>query len=109
MILVPGELKRYSAAERMIVFSAKEALYKVLFPEVGRLFGFEAARVQLARTGGEFTLVLAEELTSNLPAGLVLEGSYIVVNEFVLTWIWFNGTKGRCDSGPAARSTASPR
>lgn len=55
-------------------FSAKESLFKALFPRVGRRFGFAAARV----TGYEpgpcvLRLTLAEALGPDLPAGRSFE------------------------------------
>lgn len=50
------------------VFSAKEALYKALFPTVGRFFGFESARV--VETGGVVRLELTEDLHPLHTAGM---------------------------------------
>lgn len=49
------------------VFSAKEALYKALFPTVQRFFGFEAARVR--SSGGSVELELTEDLHPMHTAG----------------------------------------
>lgn len=56
------------AAGLAAVFSAKESLYKALFPQVRRLFGFEAMR--LARTGAQrLEFVCAEDLAAQVRRG----------------------------------------
>jgi enterobactin synthetase component D len=49
-------------------FSAKEALYKCLYPLAGQLMGFDAARV-VAADGDALTLELARAWAPALPAG----------------------------------------
>ena len=54
-----------------LVFSAKETVFKALYPTVGAVFGFDAVRIRLS--GGGFS---AETLVAlgPLPAGLRLSG-----------------------------------
>lgn len=67
-------------------FSAKETLFKALFPEVGRIFGFEAARIQTAtRTG--VTLELTEDLAPNLTKGTRLGIQWRDTETGVETWL----------------------
>lgn len=51
-----------------LVFSAKESLFKALYPRVGRYFDFLDAR-WLAMTEQTLTLELRSELTPDLPVG----------------------------------------
>ncbi|GAA5786010.1 4'-phosphopantetheinyl transferase family protein [Chitiniphilus shinanonensis] len=54
-----------------LVFSLKEALFKALYPQVGRYFGFEDAEV-VAFDDGLAQLRLCATLAPTLPAGLAL-------------------------------------
>jgi enterobactin synthetase component D len=53
-------------------FSAKETLFKALFGQVGRHFGFDAARVAAAGQT-RLRLALTRDLTPRLPAGAVFD------------------------------------
>ena len=53
-----------------LVFSAKESIYKALFPTVRRFFGFEAARLTaIDGAAGVLRWELTEDLAPELPAG----------------------------------------
>ena len=56
------------------VFAAKEALYKALFPQVGKLFGFDVAQARPGVNPGTLTLELLDDLAAGVSAGT----SYIV-------------------------------
>jgi enterobactin synthetase component D len=58
-----------------LVFSAKESLYKALYPLVGRYFGFEAARI--TATGQGFRWELCEDLGGEWARGSGGEGRLI--------------------------------
>ena len=60
------------AAGATAVFSAKEALYKALFPRVGRFFGFDHAEIAEIRPDG-LALRLTKPLSTGWPAGCVFE------------------------------------
>lgn len=62
-----------------IVFSAKETLFKALYPHVGRYFDFSAARLERIDPGdGCFQVRLLSDLTSEWTAGSVFDGNYEV-------------------------------
>jgi enterobactin synthetase component D len=60
-----------------IVFSAKETIFKCLFPEVRRYFDFREARVTALTPDGSFRAELLVPLTPSLPAGHRLEGRFV--------------------------------
>jgi len=72
-----------------VLFSAKESIYKCLFPDVRAYFGFEAAwleRVEPADDAeGRFVARLTGPLGPDLPAGLVLSGRFACLDDVVVT------------------------
>lgn len=71
-----------------LVFSAKESLYKALFPDVGRFFGFEdAAIVSIEPDSRQFTLRLTTRLNQQHDAGQVYHGHYRWLGEQVVSLI----------------------
>ena len=72
-----------------MLFSAKESIYKCLFPDVRAFFGFEAARLERVETAdgaeGRFVARLAGALSPDLPAGFVLRGRFVCLNDVVVT------------------------
>ncbi|MDQ0008332.1 4'-phosphopantetheinyl transferase EntD [Luteibacter jiangsuensis] len=63
-----------------IAFSAKESLYKALFPQVGRFFDFDAAVVQYVDTAARTVrLVLKSTLAPGLRGGTCLQVRYDVI------------------------------
>ncbi|TNF20145.1 MAG: 4'-phosphopantetheinyl transferase superfamily protein [Rhodobacteraceae bacterium] len=75
-VLMPEDLAGLGpdpdAATCTAVFSAKEALYKALYPRVRRFFGFDHAHVVAIGPSG-VTLRLAKPLAADLPAGLTID------------------------------------
>lgn len=75
-----------------LVFSAKESLYKCLYPLARRFMDFHAARV-VAASGraepgglqGELTLELSEPWSEELPAGRRFRAVYLLASEHVET------------------------
>jgi enterobactin synthetase component D len=60
-----------------LVFSAKETVFKCLYPEVGRYFGFHDAEVRAVdAAAGTFVAALCATLTPALERGLVLRGRF---------------------------------
>ncbi len=69
-----------------LVFSAKESVYKCLYPEVQRWFGFHDARVEaIDEEAGAFVVRLLVPLTPSLPAGLRLHGRFERRPEVLMT------------------------
>ncbi|MGY3438463.1 MULTISPECIES: 4'-phosphopantetheinyl transferase family protein [unclassified Marinovum] len=75
-VLTPGDLavlgSEPDAKTCTAAFSAKEALYKALYPRVGRYFGFDHADVVEIRAGG-LTLKLTKSLRPAHRAGRVFD------------------------------------
>lgn len=60
-----------------IAFSAKESLYKALFPQVGRFFDFDAALIEYVDSAARTVwLVLKSTLAPGLPGGTRLQVRY---------------------------------
>lgn len=71
-----------------LVFSAKESLFKALYPEVGFYFGFEAAVLtNIDAATNKFTLVLTEDLTMTYKRGLTFTGHFVFEQNCVLTML----------------------
>lgn len=71
-----------------LAFSAKESLFKALYPSVGYYFDFSIANIiQLNNENNSFTLVLTEDLTDELIAGMEFIGFFNQIEQQVLTVI----------------------
>lgn len=69
-----------------LCFSLKESIFKALYPQVGRYFGFEAAElVSLDPAAGDWSARLTEPLTARLAAGFPLSGRMHLSTSTVLT------------------------
>lgn len=72
-----------------LLFSAKESIYKCLFPQVRTFFGFEAAHLALVEptnaAEGRFAARLTAPLGPGLPEGLVLQGRFLCLEDAVVT------------------------
>ena len=93
-IIIPDEetiLKNTSLSFEQaftLVFSAKESLFKALYPSVRYYFDFSAARItEICPQTSSFTLVLAENLTTKLNAGMVFTGYFAQIEQQILTII----------------------
>ncbi|WP_425101812.1 4'-phosphopantetheinyl transferase family protein [Tropicibacter sp. S64] len=74
-----------------LCFSAKETLYKALFPTVRRFFGFEAAEVASPPDARQIRLRLTEDLHGSLPRGAVFDLTCEITGDSVLTWMCHPG------------------
>ncbi|WDE03341.1 4'-phosphopantetheinyl transferase superfamily protein [Thalassomonas viridans] len=71
-----------------LVFSAKESLFKALYPSVGYYFDFSAAEIiALDNEEKSFVLQLTESLTPTLSAGATFTGKFIFDDLAVQTLI----------------------
>ncbi|MBJ3814688.1 4'-phosphopantetheinyl transferase superfamily protein [Shimwellia pseudoproteus] len=90
----------------LLLFSAKESLFKGLYPQVGRYFGCDAAQLcGLAPDKQQFTLQLTADLTDNLRAGMQYQGNFTFTPDGVITSL-FCATHSVPASGQ--RGPASP-
>ncbi|WJG11198.1 4'-phosphopantetheinyl transferase superfamily protein [Aliiglaciecola sp. LCG003] len=71
-----------------LAFSAKESLFKALYPLVGYYFDFDAAQlIEINESENKLSMTLRKDLTPDLPAGTCLNGYYCWNAERVLTLI----------------------
>ena len=71
-----------------LAFSAKESLFKALYPSVGYYFDFTAAKItQVDNANNSFILVLTEDLTAELIVGMEFIGFFDLIEQQVLTVI----------------------
>ena len=72
-----------------LVFSAKESLFKALYPQVSEFFDFDAARLtSICPTRKIIEFVLTRNLASNIPRGMRISGKFYIDNLRVLTTIY---------------------
>lgn len=72
-----------------IAFSAKESLYKALYPQVNTFFGFETAKITNINTQNKtFCLELTQTLAPTLLAGYKCTGYYQLDKDKVVTIIY---------------------
>jgi enterobactin synthetase component D len=69
-----------------VLFSAKESVFKCLYPIVRRMFFFEEVGVALLPDGG-FRATLRGDLGDDLRAGFTLEGRYVIERPYVHTGV----------------------
>ena len=73
----------------MLVFSAKEAIFKCLYPVVSRRFYYEDARIISAEPGtGRFAAELLTTLAPGFERGTVLQGRFEIDDRHVHTGVW---------------------
>lgn len=73
-----------------LVFSAKESLFKALYPVVLQYFDFlDAELISLDITSGRFTLQLRVDLADNVIAGMQFNGVSRLQDDYVTTVISF--------------------
>ena len=89
-IFCPGEAERLKGEMRLgllttIVFSAKESLYKALFPLVREFFDFHDAEV-LTLDGPQFKIALRRDL-GEFTAGSAFDGRYWLEGKLVHTMV----------------------
>ncbi|MGU3401165.1 4'-phosphopantetheinyl transferase [Brucellaceae bacterium D45D] len=70
-----------------LIFSAKEALFKALYPEVGDYFGFDAAMVCGIEKDGLLILKTTRKLHDNFPTGIEFKLQFKIEDDFVITFL----------------------
>jgi 4'-phosphopantetheinyl transferase EntD len=86
-----------------LVFSAKEAIYKALYPLCHRFLDFSDVRVQLLPQQGRFLAELVGAARSVTPAGSLV-GRFVADDELLLTTALFPAS-----GSPRAQEGLSPR
>ncbi|WP_292288994.1 4'-phosphopantetheinyl transferase superfamily protein [Marivita sp.] len=76
-----------AATSATLTFSAKEALFKALYPQVGRHFGFDAAELTAPPTGDRLSLSLTTDLGNGLASGRRFDIHHRLSGTHVLTWL----------------------
>lgn len=70
----------------LIVFSAKESLFKALYPQSQHIFRFEAAKLcEIELNNNFFSLELTRQLAPGLCAGYRITGHYLIGDNYVTT------------------------
>jgi 4'-phosphopantetheinyl transferase EntD len=71
-----------------LTFSAKESLFKALYPRVGRYFDFYAAQIiNICCNTNKFTMILLEDLTQDVMTGKKFTGYFSFDETYVFTII----------------------
>ncbi len=70
-----------------LVFSAKETLYKALFPAVRQFFGFDYAALDAAPTENSLNLRLTKPLSDWLCVGAIFNIGYQLTGNIAITWL----------------------
>ena len=71
-----------------LIFSAKESLFKALYPTVQSYFGFQAAQIiDIDRKSGRFIIELTQEIHPDIATPTAFKGRFIQLNDKVVTLI----------------------
>jgi len=71
-----------------LIFSAKESIFKALYPQVKRYFGFSAVSITaISLSDNTLTFRLNESLTPQLNTGLMLTCDFILKDHEVITFL----------------------
>lgn len=80
----------------LLAFSAKESLFKALYPTVQLFFGFEYAAVNAINVReNSFVLTLTLDINNDYQRGMTFAGHYIFDGEKILTSIIFRQSSSR--------------
>ncbi|MFT6674480.1 MAG: 4'-phosphopantetheinyl transferase EntD [Sulfitobacter sp.] len=92
-ICSPSEIAAIAGPDQLllakIVFSAKEAAYKVQYPLTGVLFGFDHLAVSLDWVGGAFTARF-EKPAGQFCAGDQIDGHFALIGNHIVTTATFD-------------------
>lgn len=92
-ICTPGELAGVVAASPpgargqtvRLLFSAKEAFYKSVYPSLREVLGFQAVEIQVDWATGRFSCGIDASLRARLPAGRAPEGRFLHRDGWIFT------------------------
>tara|TARA_B100001094_G_C18194708_1_gene809872 strand:- start:1690 stop:2403 length:714 start_codon:yes stop_codon:yes gene_type:complete len=71
-----------------LIFSAKETLYKALYPKVQQFFGFQdASIVELDLEHQSYQIQILRTLSPEITQGIIFQGSWIEHPEHVITYM----------------------
>lgn len=70
-----------------LLFSAKETLFKGLYPLARRFFGFDCAELRTVPANGHLRLRLTQTLCRELPEGEHYDIRFNIAGDHVLTWL----------------------
>lgn len=93
-----------------LMFSAKESLFKCLYPATGRMFWCHEARITLGSDTGRFRATLLVDLSAELHRGRTFEGTYRAAGPLVHTALIRLATpadRGQPAPGTGGRDEAS--
>ncbi|MCV3244043.1 enterobactin synthetase component D [Mesorhizobium robiniae] len=79
-----------------LLFSAKETLFKGLYPVVRRFFGFDCAELRTTPSDGCLRLHLTQTLCRELPAGESYDIRFNITADRVLTWLAVRRVRSKC-------------
>ena len=68
-----------------LLFSAKEATYKAVYPLVRKVFGFHAVEIKVDWEARRFTPRLDDAIAARLPLGLTVSGAFTRRGGFVFS------------------------
>jgi len=91
-ILSPDEyeqqLHHVNSKHMTLCFSAKETLFKALYPQVQAYFSFQAARITSVQwQEGTYVIELLEQLTPDLSSYRAFQGHFSSTKQGLLTWM----------------------
>jgi len=78
----------------LLIFSAKESLFKGLYPLVQTFFGFKAAQLAPLVNKGLFTLELMTDLHSKFKKGMIFQGRYVFTSTHIYTGLTISNFSG---------------
>jgi enterobactin synthetase component D len=85
--LIAGQTGFYVNVSASLVFSAKETLFKALYPIVGKYFDFDAAQLVYVLEDYQLCLKLTRSLHATLPASSRFMVQYSIAVDHVRTWL----------------------
>ncbi len=88
LICLPEELtmlkaSKHSAVDARVIFSAKESIYKCLWPQLGRYIDFKDVQINLLLQDSSFSIVAAPSLPTSLTTRL--RGRFSLASNSVFT------------------------